>query len=226
MGYTYKPLRGNEIRLIRFAASSDSPLHGIRRYFRFATSSDPSLISFTLEHVNLDSDPTYFALSYVWGDATKLKSILLDGKRFKVTDNLFDALLQINDHVPKLRHITREATGSLDSDFYIWMDAVCIEQCNLSEKSAQVPRMKDVYSKAYNVLVWLGTTESVLGQLTEVFHSNLLSSFMREAQKIMPTSTEFDLYSGEGQLPSVPWIPCSTAMEIFRTSPWFRRIWV
>lgn len=37
-----------------------------------------------------------------------------------------------------------------------WIDAICIDQANVDERSKQVACMADVYNEAHTVLVWLG----------------------------------------------------------------------
>jgi hypothetical protein len=59
----------------------------------------------------------------------------------KVTQNLASAL------VP-LRHVTEPRV--------FWIDALCINQQDESEKSSQVVRMSDIYRLADRVIVWLG----------------------------------------------------------------------
>ena len=48
-------------------------------------------------------------------------------------------------HRPSLHHAT-----------HFWIDAICIDQENVSERNHQVRMMKSVYSQATLVLVWLG----------------------------------------------------------------------
>jgi Heterokaryon incompatibility protein (HET) len=38
----------------------------------------------------------------------------------------------------------------------LWIDAICIDQCNLEERGTQVMRMGDIYKRAHRVVVWLG----------------------------------------------------------------------
>jgi len=38
----------------------------------------------------------------------------------------------------------------------VWIDAICINQDNLDERSQQVSLMTDIYSKARRVIIWLG----------------------------------------------------------------------
>lgn len=97
-----------------------------------------------LRVVSLRDQPEYEALSYVWGDSRCTNQIILDGKKFAVTGNLFEALTQLRD-VKKARTL--------------WIDAVCINQKNDTEKTAQVMIMGKVYSQASRVLVWLSGDE-------------------------------------------------------------------
>jgi|SRR6266498_3420146 len=62
-------------------------------------------------------------------------------KRTKVTVNLYAALRQLRRS---------------DSSRILWVDAPCIDQSNLDERSQQVYIMGDIYSHANEVLIWLG----------------------------------------------------------------------
>lgn len=42
----------------------------------------------------------------------------------------------------------------------IWIDALCINQDNLEERSSQVALMNKVYSRAYIAIIWLGEPEN------------------------------------------------------------------
>jgi hypothetical protein len=120
----YKPLQNDEIRLITLHAGSiTAPL------------------SCSIHPVSLGSYPIYTALSYTWGDETKVRPILIDGHDFDVTHNLFDAL-----HALRCEH----------SDKTMWIDAIAINQKDVSERNREVLRMRDIYSLAQNVEVWLG----------------------------------------------------------------------
>ena len=92
----------------------------------------------------------YYALSYTWamnesGDASKCAAITVDGASVPVTQNLFESLQRIRLTSNTLR---------------IWIDAVCIDQDNPTERSAQVARMSEIYSNAHTVAVWLGNGAS------------------------------------------------------------------
>jgi hypothetical protein len=94
-----------------------------------------------LKTVSLIERPFYCALSYVWGDPKVTKPILLHGQSVQVTTNLEAALR-------RLRH------GA--ETMMIWVDALCVDQKNDSEKSLQVAMMNQIYARCDHCVVWLG----------------------------------------------------------------------
>lgn len=89
-----------------------------------------------------DSQPIYEALSYTWGTSEKCCAINLNGSHtLPITRNLSNALQRL-----KRRHEFRT----------LWVDAVCIDQKDVEEKTAQVALMSQVYRRASCVNVWLG----------------------------------------------------------------------
>ncbi|KAH7069942.1 heterokaryon incompatibility protein-domain-containing protein [Paraphoma chrysanthemicola] len=101
----------------------------------------------SLRIINLDTNPIYNALSYVWGEETADDpTIRIDGVDVAITRNCFDALLQIRKRFG--------ATG-------IWVDAICINQGDDRERSSQVALMGSIYRKARAVFVWLGADERI-----------------------------------------------------------------
>jgi hypothetical protein len=124
--FKYSPLNREraEIRLLRLLPSADGW----------------SPVVCELEHVSLDDDIRYEALSYTWGGDVRTDSITLTGTAFPVTSNLFAAL----------RALRQE-----HSDSYLWIDAVCINQEDVSERNQEVLRMLRIYQRAERVVVWL-----------------------------------------------------------------------
>ncbi|KAF2442584.1 HET-domain-containing protein, partial [Karstenula rhodostoma CBS 690.94] len=92
--------------------------------------------SCTIEHFLLQSAPRYKAVSYRWGTGPLFKEILMNNYPIKISDNLFDFLSQ---------------RASI-----LWIDQLCIDQSSISEKNHQVAQMGAIYSKALQILVWLG----------------------------------------------------------------------
>jgi hypothetical protein len=83
----------------------------------------------------------YEALSYCWGQPIFDRSILCNSVDYPITQGLYQALqrLRLQDKVR-----------------YLWVDQLCINQHNLSERSVQVQKMLLIYQTVRRVLVWLG----------------------------------------------------------------------
>ncbi|KAL1864895.1 hypothetical protein Daus18300_007462 [Diaporthe australafricana] len=86
----------------------------------------------------------YEALSHFWGQPDLAEKIEVNHNDFAVSTRLFQAILHLRH-----RNQPRE----------IWIDAICINQADLAERSAQVQLMQHIYSKASRVVVWLGEEE-------------------------------------------------------------------
>lgn len=89
-----------------------------------------------------DQNLHYEALSYEWGDPDSPKhEILLDGQPFIIRRNLWQALRCLRTEI---------------SARTLWVDAICINQEDVSERNHQVGMMGSIYSFASSVRVWLG----------------------------------------------------------------------
>src|ERR1700742_287179 len=104
--YAYQPLE-SQTNSIRLVAIEPA------EYF-----DDPVVCH--LSHVNFGNKPQYYALSYQWGQQTSKKTIALDSVNFEVGANLFDALRYLR---------------SRDEMVPFWIDAICIDQSSISERS-------------------------------------------------------------------------------------------
>jgi hypothetical protein len=104
------------------------------------TTSDP--ISATIHKIDLSHlTKPYTTLSYTWGDSRFTKAVTVNGETFQATLNLYDALYYVR---------------SPDKHITIWVDAICINQWDLEEKSSQVAFMADLYRRCEKVYIWLG----------------------------------------------------------------------
>ncbi|KAI8961832.1 HET-domain-containing protein [Daldinia sp. FL1419] len=90
----------------------------------------------------------FVALSYVWGDQSIRRDIIVDGVTISVTASLEGALRELRCH------------SRIQQGFFVWVDALCINQEDLDERSAQVAKMKDIYQAAWHVVIWLGPDEN------------------------------------------------------------------
>jgi len=96
--------------------------------------------------IALPQNEEYYALSYVWGDAQDKIPVLVNGKQLLITRNL-ESFLQ--------RQRNTFSPNEQPSRIF-WVDAICIDQTNLEERSRQVAFMADIYKEADTVLAWLG----------------------------------------------------------------------
>jgi hypothetical protein len=119
----------------------------------------------TVDDVQLgDKRHPYCALSYHWGNESFDSTVFIrepstvetfkgvhvphGAKRLKVKPNLLEAL----KHMRQERH-----------HISIWVDAICINQIDEHEKNSQVNKMALIYSKAYNINIWLGSDHTEAG---------------------------------------------------------------
>ncbi|KAI0183939.1 heterokaryon incompatibility protein-domain-containing protein [Xylaria flabelliformis] len=102
-----------------------------------------------LRTVALNDKPSYEALSYTWGTRTEGRTLKIRqnpkwmsrSNELPITDNLFQALR-------RLRYLLKPRV--------LWVDAVCINQEDIDERSAQVALMAEIYSNASSTAIWLG----------------------------------------------------------------------
>ncbi|KAM5357299.1 hypothetical protein ACJZ2D_016410 [Fusarium nematophilum] len=87
----------------------------------------------TLQTTHLSAYPTYTALSYEWGEAENQSTITLNGRQVRVRVNLWRFL-------SRLSH--------MHNDRVLWVEAICINQDNISERNQQVQLMAQIYESA------------------------------------------------------------------------------
>jgi hypothetical protein len=104
-------------------------------------------ISVSLETWNIEDAPPYNAISYVWGSPSERQIITVDGVCVPVRKNCFRALQQARRHYP---------------ESYVWIDAICINQLDLEEKSTQVAMMGRIYKNASLVLACIGRADAFI----------------------------------------------------------------
>lgn len=136
----YESLAGKDrIRLLYLSPSFDKVEH--------EGSSQAKPLHGHLRHADLIERPIFTAVSYTWasesGDREMSETIFLGDtwEPLAITSNCAGALRQ-------LRHSTETQV--------LWIDAVCINQLDEVEKTHQVGLMRDIYSKADLVKIYLG----------------------------------------------------------------------
>ena len=94
--------------------------------------------------------PSYECLSYCWGQDTTTYPICLNGAVFEVRRTLATFLLQ--------------AQREEESSPWVWIDAMCVNQLSVEDKSHFVPMMDEIYWDAERIIIALGAGNEKLDQ--------------------------------------------------------------
>lgn len=162
----------------------------------------------SLSVVSLDDRPEFEALSYVWGNAGDTWTVHVDKVSFPATTNLESALRNIREH-------SCEATNELiPATLDVWIDAICINRSNVEERNHQVRMMRDIYSQASHVLIWLGPGDPHSDYL---FDKACNKGFIQDIESSLATA----------RLPNREQIRVTAvvARNLVRR-PWWSRVWV
>ncbi|KAK0113332.1 hypothetical protein ONS96_014197 [Cadophora gregata f. sp. sojae] len=158
----------------------------------------------------------YQAISYCWESETKDRQIVLNGSVIEVPRNL-EAMLQ------RLRTLPDAHSG-----IKFWIDALCIDQTNIPEKGYQVRLMQTIYTRAFSLVVWLGSgsreSDRAIEFIASIAHHTLLedqygqekygchfAKWARKHKMGMPM-----------QLPYMPW----RELLAFLSRNYWHRLWI
>jgi len=159
----------------------------------------------------------YACLSYTWGDPTKTASIIVNSVQIQVPTNL-EACLQ-----------TMQNRSMFGARFKVWIDAISINQKDTAERGLQVGKMRELYTAAWSVVIWLGAECSdsqiaidLLEKLSRYYNHgdkdernipnlNLEIDTLRSSLKNDPE------YLGRGS-----WV----ALREFLSRPYWDRLWI
>jgi Heterokaryon incompatibility protein (HET) len=235
-----RPLHEGEIRLLQIEN-------------REGDSSDERQINCKLTYHTLDEltrhpldeeGALYVALSYAWGDFDISHTIKCDGQDFALSKTLYSAIIRLSmrEHLdgPK-RKIPK---------VLVWIDAICINQSDVVEKSNQVRMMKTIYGNAVAVVAWLGEEEEADRRSLEFMRKivrTLESQDKLQDQTEATVDDEVERQPISGSSPAV--VADSDASAIFADprlpldlpdadssewddfmhlveKPWFSRVWI
>jgi Heterokaryon incompatibility protein (HET) len=126
----YNPLNEDEIRILEVLPGREE-----------------DMIQSRLECIKLGNlTSNYNALSYVWGDPKKPKApLVVNGHILQVTENCISALTEL-----------RREFMAQSKTCFVWIDAICINQMDTSERNQQVLAMTRIYRSSRKLIVWLG----------------------------------------------------------------------
>ena len=202
--YEYIPLDKDEIRLATLLPGGPS-------------SSIRILLKTTLMkgrgRLNL---PIYEALSYAWGsvESPVRDQIRAPGIRtITVTRNLADSL-------PYLRY--------KDKPRAFWIDAICVNQQDLAERSQQVQRMAEIYRRAQCVVAWLGPTQDDSSYAVKILSDLSSKVIVNWVQHNMIATTQNGSDNDWSDLNKVLPYGNKEALAIYHLfkRSWFERLWI
>ena len=134
------------------------PLESPERQFRLLSvlpSPDGNQARYHLDTYILGGSrtPHFYALSYEWGPEHPLHQIIIDDRVFRIRSNL--------------KHCLERFGNGYEGFRQVWIDAICIDQSNKTERNAQVQMMGQIYASAMLVLAYIGKQAPPDGTLTE-----------------------------------------------------------
>ena len=168
-------------------------------------------------HTTIAEAGDYVAISYSWGPLVDSFPIIVKpGRCLQITRSAFLALGQ-------LRYRARPLP--------IWIDQLCIDQYDLSERKHQVSIMDRIYAQASETHVWLGdsddSTDTAFEFIDRVSRAKVDLKTISEAYyeagraKVLSRLAQHDLLR---ELPDADDAGFLALLKLFE-SPWFTRLW-
>ncbi|KAI1350567.1 HET-domain-containing protein [Xylaria sp. FL0043] len=163
--------------------------------------------SYRISTVHNDDVP-YETLSYVWGRMEGHRTIMVEGTQAELTDNLFDALTRI-------RHETEPR--------YLWVDALCINQEDGAEKTAQVDMMHRIYRDCVQCNMWMGKIDAVAMDATELNALEAAKGALDAIRLFSGADPEYNVPSSLAT--KAQQAKAGRALQVLMSSAWWSRIW-
>lgn len=198
--FKYCPLIGKDIRVLRV-----DPLE--------LGESDLTPIRINMKHVDTrihEFPLSFWAVSYVWASTDSPQTVFVNGAPLEVTANLYAALVEYR------RRFLGDQWSNEAGVNVLWIDAICINQGDIQERSLQVPRMTEIYGRCERVFAWLGPVaqheEAEVALLAEILAGSNDEAFT-EVWEELPQEEQL-----RGRL--------RKALAILGVRPWFHRVWI
>lgn len=185
--YSYVPIQPDELRVCRFV-------------------DDGEHLSAELRTFPASASPPYNALSYTWALADE--GPLLDWD-LRIGERQLPALASLRPFVEALR-----SGGSLLEGTWWWIDSICVDQSNLSERSAHVQRMDHIYWDAHEVVVWLGEQTDDSADAPDFINLLVMMNASPRTKENLRTTLRQDIYVDKWK-----------ALRQFFLRKWWTRVW-
>ena len=203
--YRYNPLpkSTSTIRLVELLPGATGHIHcKLHRV---------DLDKHSAQSINSTQRLTYEALSYTWDSQVFSQFVWCNGQVLPITHNLSCAL-------QRLRYP--------DTSRMLWVDAICINQADISERTQQVGIMKSIYNRATQTIAWLGEDDEYTErafELVDMINRDALPSdvgLRAEPGAIFDKQAMDDI--GLPHFPSDRWEALARLFE----RPYFQRVWI
>ena len=120
------------------------------RLIRVLPGRDNEDLRCVIYHDFLSKHPVYQALSYAWKDNYLFSPGIDVLERISLDDS---SVMFVQENLAAfLRHLRRPDEASA----LIWVDTLCINQDDITERGEQVLQMRKIYGQASLVRIWLG----------------------------------------------------------------------
>lgn len=159
--------------------------------------------------------PPFTTVSYTWGapDEYSDELISLDGEDVRVLKNVR----------PLLEMLSANACAEFNvRDDWLWIDSICINQSDLSERASQVKLMGQIYRQAAQTIVWLGEQTESTDQAMDFLST--LEERRRDLRHAANTRRR-RRQAGQKMPPDLEGHPGWKALEQLLENPWWRRVW-
>jgi hypothetical protein len=182
------------------------------------TAMDRALYELPPDSIFWDQDTVFEALSYQWGSQDDPGTAFI--KPLSTGDSSITTFAIGKNLESALRHLRYTSELRI-----LWVDAICINQNDNTEKAAQVVRMSDIYSLAARVVVWLGPAEddSDLAISTLAYLGAQVETTLDAYRLTSPGAEEPTWYDIDCDLPysEAQW----KAIDCLILRAWFTRVW-
>ncbi|KAI0161466.1 heterokaryon incompatibility protein-domain-containing protein [Xylariaceae sp. FL1272] len=171
----------------------------------------------SLEYVSLRNEtlPSFEAVSYCWGDQSRHEKIKL-----VTADPSGNETFESDVTVTESLYCALKGLRNAENVRLLWVDAICINQRDIDERNSQVSLMRQVYSRARQVVIWLGEEYN---QFTGSFRMlQEILSIQREGPERFQSQISLDKPHGHAEFGTWKYAYIARIFD----NPWFSRVWV
>ncbi|KAK4203932.1 heterokaryon incompatibility protein-domain-containing protein [Triangularia verruculosa] len=172
------------------------------------------------DHWSHQVHPEYHALSYTWGEPIFPEVLDVLSNNVGTLSRSVGVIYITKNLQSALKHLRQK-----DGPMLLWVDAICINQADVTERNSQVSNMPKIYKKASSTIVWLGDeSDHRDARLCMNFFKDLheLAASAGEDRPSASWRNRFEInrlvadFLGENR----------SKMVYFLERPWFRRRWI